>query len=221
MIRMHKICKDYTFGEAKTRVLHDINLAVKSGEFVAIMGPSGSGKSTLLNLLGLLDSPTSGEYYLDGVNMNRLRSDELAKTRNQVIGFIFQSYMLLPQLTLIENVALPLTYHSVPYKHRMNKSKEMLTRIGLQNLIQKRPTEISGGQQQRVAIARALIMNPKLVLADEPTGALDSSTGQEIFNLLKEFNETQKTTVIIITHDINYGKQCDRRLTLKDGKMEE
>jgi putative ABC transport system ATP-binding protein len=219
MIKMIDICKNYQMEELRIPVLHNINLEIMPGEFVAIMGPSGSGKSTLLNLLGLLDMPSRGEYFLDGININRLTHDDLARIRNQMIGFIFQSYMLLPQMTLLENVALPLTYHSMPRIQKRDRSYEMLFKVGLEQLAHKKPFEISGGQQQRVAIARALVMNPKLILADEPTGALDSATGQDILNLLKHFNSSQNTTVLIITHDLHIGKQCKRMITLQDGKI--
>lgn len=219
MIKLEAVSKQYQIRDNIIPVLRDIHLQINTGEFVSIMGPSGSGKSTLMNLIGLLDRPTYGDYFFNNDNVGRFDQEQLAKLRSFTVGFIFQSFMLLPRMNLIENVSLPLLYQAVSKEQMVERSIEMLSLVGLQQYSERKPTELSGGQQQRVAIARALVTKPKVILADEPTGALDSHTGQEIFDLLKHFNKTLKTTVIIVTHDQNIAKQCDRIIKLQDGKI--
>lgn len=219
MIKLRGVNKHYQIRENKVPILNDINLDIEVGEFTAIMGPSGSGKSTLMNILGLLDKFSSGQYFFMKANVSHFDAKQLAKLRNTAIGFIFQSFMLLPRMTLIENICLPLLYQNMPTKMMFEKSKSMLDRVGLANFASRKPPELSGGQQQRVAIARALVTEPKMILADEPTGALDSNTGQEIFELLIELNKTQETTIIIVTHDQELALQCQRIVKIQDGQI--
>lgn len=219
MIKLSGVHKHYTLKEQQIPILNNINLDIAAGEFVAIMGPSGSGKSTLMNLIGLLDRPSAGKYYFEQTDVSNLASEQLARLRNASVGFIFQSFMLLPKMNLIENVSLPLLYQGVNNEEMISRSCAMLARVGLGSLTTRKATELSGGQQQRVAIARALVANPKVILADEPTGALDSTTGQEIFNLLKELNESEKTTIIVVTHDQHIADQCQRTIRIQDGEI--
>jgi len=205
-------------GPNEVRALNGVSFHVKPNEFVSIIGPSGSGKSTLMNMIGCLDTPTSGEYYLDGREVSKLKDDELAEIRNRKIGFIFQVYNLLPKITAIENVELPLIYMGIGKKERHRLAVEALERVGLGDRIHHRPSELSGGQQQRVAIARALASKPPLILADEPTGALDSKSGSEIMKMLHELHESGKT-IVLITHDNNLAKQAQRIIRIQDGKI--
>ena len=200
--------------------LRPVDLTVQKGEFVAVVGPSGSGKSTLMNLLGCLDTPSAGCYYLEGVNVTGLSSDELAAVRGRRIGFVFQSFNLLPTLSAQENVALPLMYMGVAKANRLERAAEALERVGLSSRLRHRPQELSGGQQQRVAIARALIARPPLLLADEPTGNLDRRSGQEVMGLFAELHR-QGSTIVLITHDLNVARQAGRRLAIWDGRLSE
>lgn len=219
LIELREINKIYRVGDIEQTILKDINFQLLAGERVAIMGASGSGKSTLMNILGLLDKPTSGEYLLKGKQTNTLTDDERAALRNHTIGFVFQAFFLLPRLTLLQNVALPLRYHRVESIDKKQQALTLLERVGLAHLSHHKPNQLSGGQQQRAAIARALINNPDVILADEPTGALDSHTGQMIMDLFIEFNQREKVTIVIITHDEKVAKQCQRVLYLEDGKI--
>lgn len=215
---LEELTKTFKMGEQEVNVLKGINLKIKKGEFTAIMGPSGSGKTTLMNIIGCLDIPSSGIYILAGKEVSHLSDDELSIIRNEHIGFIFQSFFLLPYATVMENVLLPSLYvekDSVDFKKR---TKEILKLVGLEEKMKYKPHQLSGGQQQRVAIARALINDPDLLLADEPTGQLDSTTSAEIMNLLKEMNGKHKT-VLLITHDQNIAKYADRLITIVDGRI--
>ena len=220
MIKVRDLTKVYRMGDIEVCALRNVNLTVAQGEFIAIVGPSGSGKSTLINMLGCLDTPTSGTYELDGRPVQQLNDDELAEIRNAKVGFIFQGFNLLPKLTALENVELPLVYRGVGVKERREQALEALARVGLSDRVEHRPTELSGGQQQRVAIARALAGNPSLILADEPTGNLDTKSGAEILELLKQLHQSGNT-VIIITHDPGIAKQAQRILTIRDGEIVE
>jgi putative ABC transport system ATP-binding protein len=220
MISMSNITKTYHLPELDVPVLKQIDLSIASGEYVAIMGASGSGKSTLMNIIGCLDRPTSGRYILDGRDLTTLDDDELADIRNQYIGFVFQQFNLLPRLTALENVMLPMIYANVSRLQRVNSATVALEQIGLGDRLTNRPSQLSGGQQQRVAIARALVNHPALVLADEPTGALDSKTSQDIMNLLTEFNQ-QGTTIAIVTHDATVAAQTNRVIQMEDGVIVE
>ena len=218
MIELKNIAKKYRMGEIEVKALQAINLSIEKGELVAIVGPSGSGKSTLMNILGCLDVPTSGEYWLDGKEVGKLSESELARIRNTKIGFVFQKFNLLAQLTAWDNVQVPLLYASVHLKERRNRAAEALHRMGLGDRLHHRPNELSGGQQQRVAIARALVTSPSFLLADEPTGALDSRTGQEIMDLIFELNSGD-TTVIVVTHDLMLARRFPREIALCDGEL--
>ena len=218
MIRLEGITKIYQMGDSEVRALDGVDLHIKPHEFVAIIGPSGSGKSTLMNMIGCLDVPTSGRYWIDGVEGSSMSDNELADLRNQKLGFIFQQYNLLPKLSAIENVELPLIYRGMGVHERTELAKNALNRVGLSDKIHHKPTELSGGQQQRVSIARALSSSPQIILADEPTGALDSKSGIEIMQMLHDLHE-EGNTVIIITHDLNIAKQAERIVTIKDGKI--
>ncbi|WP_434578455.1 ABC transporter ATP-binding protein [Thermoanaerobacterium thermosaccharolyticum] len=220
VITMKNLSKIYKMGENIVKALDNINLTVDEGEFVSIVGPSGSGKSTLMNIIGCLDVMTSGEYYLNGNDTRKLSENKLAELRSSEIGFIFQSFNLLQKLSALENVELPMIYKGVPAKERYSRAVELLTMVGLEKRIHHRPTELSGGQQQRVAIARALANNPHLILADEPTGNLDSQSGKEVMKIIKELNE-RGNTIILITHDINIANQAKRTVKIMDGKIYE
>lgn len=220
MISLQHIYKSYKQGILEVPVLHDINLEINNGEFVSIMGPSGSGKSTLMNMLGCLDRPESGKYLLDGKDIGKMNDNQLATIRNQKIGFIFQNFNLLTKLSALENVELPLLYSGVPVKERRKRALEGLNKVGLKERAGHLPTQLSGGQQQRVAIARALVGNPAILLADEPTGALDSKTSKEILQVMKELNELGHT-IILITHDLAIAKQAKRMVSIQDGQLQE
>jgi putative ABC transport system ATP-binding protein len=220
MIYLENITKTYHLGEIDVPVLKHIDLSIESGEYVAIMGASGSGKSTLMNIIGCLDRPSSGLYLLDGTNLTTLDDDELADIRNQYIGFVFQQFNLLPRLTALGNVMLPTIYADVSRAQRIDRATEALVQVGLKDRLENRPNQLSGGQQQRVAIARALVNHPALVLADEPTGALDSTTSSEIMDLLTELNK-QGTTIAIVTHDANVAARTKRIIQMVDGVIVE
>jgi putative ABC transport system ATP-binding protein len=216
VIDVHNLTKDYYIGEIVVRALRGIDLQIFPGEMVAIMGPSGSGKSTLMNMIGCLDSPTSGDYYLDSLRVSDLHDDELAIVRNQKIGFVFQKYNLLPRIDAIENVALPLRY-SEDTSNMRQRAEEALKSVGLGDRMRHKPNEMSGGQQQRVAIARALVNQPAILLADEPTGNLDSQSGKEVMELLIKLNQQQNTTIVLVTHDSTVAAHAQRTIQLFDG----
>lgn len=220
MIKLTNINKKYVNGKLEVPVLHDINLEIADGEFVAIMGPSGSGKSTLMNIIGFLDSPTSGMYELNGEQINTFRENKLAGLRNENIGFVFQQFFLLPRQNALKNVATPLIYANKSRKDREEKAEVMLERVGLADRAHHLPNELSGGQKQRVCIARALVNEPEIILADEPTGALDTKTGQQIMELFKQLNEEGKT-VIVVTHEEEVAAYADRIIFLRDGEIVE
>lgn len=218
MIKISNMNKIYKMGSIELAALKGINLEVEKGEFLAIIGPSGSGKSTLMNMIGCLDTPTSGEYILDGINVSKQNDTELANIRNRKIGFIFQSFNLLPKLNAIENVELPLIYRSTPAKERYERAIEALKMVGLEERVHHRPNQLSGGQQQRVAIARAIAGAPPIILADEPTGALDSKSGREVMDILDQLNK-EGTTVVLITHDMNVASRAKRIVKIMDGQL--
>ena len=220
MIQLKEVCKFYQVGDDKVRALDHATLHIKPHEFVSIIGPSGSGKSTLMNIIGCLDVADAGEYLLDGLPIEAYSESELAKIRNQKIGFVFQSFNLIPKLTAEENVELPLIYQKVKKSERQKRVKEALERVGLSHRAKHLPTELSGGQQQRVAIARAIVTNPKLILADEPTGALDSKTSQEIIDIFHELHR-QGNTIVLITHDSDVARQAERSIHIFDGQISE
>ena len=215
IITMCNISKVYNTGSVQFKALESVDLIIREGEYVAIVGPSGAGKSTLMNLIGCLDTPTSGEYILDGSN-TKCSDSKLAKIRNSKIGFIFQNYNLLPKLSILENVELPLLYLGLSNKEIKEKALKTLEKVGLETHIKHKPTELSGGQMQRVAIARALVTQPQIILADEPTGALDSKTGKEVLHMLKELNN-EGNTIVMITHDKEIAAEAKRIITVKDG----
>ena len=216
LVEMNNICKDYLQGRETVRVLKDVCLQVEEGDYLAIMGPSGSGKTTLMNLIGCLDVPTSGEYRLDGELLANATSNHLAEVRNRTLGFVFQSFYLLPKLSAIDNVALPLLYAGVPKKERRERAIEALERMGLGERVGFRPNQLSGGQCQRVAIARAIVGKPKLLLADEPTGALDSTSGEQIMEIFKQLN-AEGSTILMITHSQEIAEHARRICYIRDG----
>ncbi|VTS70383.1 ABC transporter ATP-binding protein [Streptococcus australis] len=216
LISLKNICRSYRNGEQELQVLKNINLEISEGEFVAIMGPSGSGKSTLMNTIGMLDTPTSGEYYLEGQEVARLGEKQLAQVRNKQIGFVFQQFFLLSKMDAVQNVELPLIYAGVPAAQRRKLAEEYLSKVELTDRIHHLPSELSGGQKQRVAIARALVNDPSIILADEPTGALDTKTGSQIMELLVELNEEGKT-IIMVTHEPEIAAYAKRQIVIRDG----
>lgn len=220
IIKLQNINKSYKVGENSLHVLKDINLTVEKGEFIAILGASGSGKSTLMNIIGCMDNSDDGEYFLEDIQIQKCGDDELGKVRNENIGFIFQKYHLIPQYTVIQNVMMPLLIRGMSRREATEKAREILEGIGLGDRMDHKPNELSGGQQQRVAIARALVTKPALLLADEPTGALDSNTGKEILQLFKKLNEIGNT-IIMITHDTNVANYSKRVIYLDDGVLTE
>lgn len=217
LIKLTNVTKTYHMGETSQTVLHNVNVEIRAGELVAIMGASGSGKSTMMNIIGLLDRPTTGNYYLNGSDVISMKDDELAQLRNRSIGFVFQQFFLLARLTAEKNVALPLIYRGERAEVYKQKVLALLDKVGMSARTHHRPNELSGGQQQRVAIARALVGEPDLILADEPTGALDSVTGSEVIELFLKLNREEKKTIIIVTHDPDIGAQCPRVIHLRDG----
>ncbi|MCH5285841.1 MAG: ABC transporter ATP-binding protein [Christensenellaceae bacterium] len=220
MLSMRGIVKQYRMGDELQTVLRGIDLDVSEGEFVAVLGPSGSGKSTLMNIIGCLDTPTKGSYILHGRDMSALDEDELSKVRSREIGFIFQSFQLLPRQDAMQNVELPLIYSGVPARERTKRARQMLERVSLHDKLHHYPNQLSGGQQQRVAIARALANNPTILLADEPTGALDQATGHQVMNLFHDLNEEGRT-IIMITHDIGIARHAKRIVRILDGNLTE
>ncbi|MEO0647434.1 MAG: ABC transporter ATP-binding protein [Cyanobacteria bacterium J06650_10] len=216
MIEMTGITKVYQLGDMDVPILKGIDLTINASEYVSIMGASGSGKSTLMNIIGCLDRPTEGRYHLEGRDLTTLAKDELAFIRNQKIGFIFQQFNLLSRSTAVENVMLPMVYAGVPKRERRDRAEVALQKVGLGDRINNRPNQLSGGQQQRVAIARALVNEPALLLADEPTGALDSQTSQEVMDLFNQLN-SQEITIIIITHETEVAEQAKRQIRIQDG----
>ena len=222
VIRTEKITRTYSMGSSIITALRDADLTVHAGEFIALMGASGSGKSTLLNVIGLLDRPTSGEYWLEERPVSSLRRDEMADLRGRRIGFIFQNFNLLPRFSAWENVALPLAYRDGQFKHQdqLARAREALARVNLEHRMEHQPTELSGGERQRVAIARAVVTQPAVILADEPTGNLDSNTGAEIMHLLKELHD-EGSTIVMVTHDMNVARYASRVYTMRDGFLME
>jgi len=218
IIQLQNIVKNYTSGDIVTNVLKSISLTVSEGDFVAITGPSGSGKSTLMNIVGLLDVPTHGTYLLNGQSVTHLTEDELAFVRNKEIGFVFQSFNLLSRSSALENVILPAIYAGVSHTMREKKAIELLTKVGLFDKLHNHPNQLSGGQQQRVAIARALINDPAIILADEPTGNLDTKSGSDVMNILRELNEHGKT-IVLITHEIDIANQAKKIIHVRDGNI--
>jgi ABC-type lipoprotein export system ATPase subunit len=223
LIELRNLYKTYHVGEVAVPALKGISLTIAQGELVALMGASGSGKSTLMNILGCLDRPTSGEYLLDGQEISKLSSDERAKLRNYRIGFVFQNFNLLSRTSALDNVMMPLSYNAenLPERQARQRAKEMLKRMGLEDRMHHEPSQLSGGQQQRVAIARALINKPAILLADEPTGNLDSHTSEEVLHLFSQLNEEQGITVILVTHDINIAHHAKRTIRILDGEVED
>jgi putative ABC transport system ATP-binding protein len=217
VIQLENLTKTYIMGETQVLALRGVSYTIKEGDFVAIMGPSGSGKSTLMNILGCLDKPTTGRYLLDGEDISKYDKNRLAATRNKNIGFIFQTFNLLSRTTALENAELPLLYSNVHGKERSKRAMAALASVGLKGRELHKTNQLSGGEQQRVAIARALINNPALILADEPTGNLDSKTGEEIMTIFRDLNEKQKKTLVIITHDPDIGQLARRRIFIRDG----
>ncbi len=218
-IRAVDLTRTFEVGETTVEALRSINLEVEQGQFVALVGPSGSGKSTLLNLVGGLDRPTGGELWINGVELSASKEKALTEHRRRRVGFVFQSFNLLPRLTAIENVALPLMFVGVPERQRMERAGQLLAQVGLSDRLDHRPTQLSGGEQQRVAIARALVNRPAIILADEPTGNIDTATGSEIMDLLRRLNREQGVTLLLVTHDPEAAGFADRVIQLRDGRI--
>jgi putative ABC transport system ATP-binding protein len=220
IILMQQVDKRYSLDGVEVQALRGVDLTVDSGEFVAIMGPSGSGKSTLMNVIGCLDLPDSGTYTLNGEDVTALGGDALARVRNRTIGFVFQSFNLLPRTSAVENVEMPLIYAGIAKQGRRQRAQVLMESLGLTDRMNHMPSQLSGGQQQRVAIARALVNRPPILLADEPTGNLDSRSGEEVMNILEELNRRDGVTIVLITHEPEIAKRADRMLTLRDGRLE-
>lgn len=220
LIEMKEIIKAYNIGlESEIEILHGIDLKIYEGEFVAIVGESGSGKSTLMNIIGVLDKQTKGEYYLDGIDIKNANEAEMNVIRNKKIGFVFQNFNLIGRTSALRNVELPMLYAGVPAEQRTKRAKELLSKVGMESRMNHMPNELSGGQKQRVAIARSLVNNPTIILADEPTGALDSETSTMVMNIFNDLNKNQGKTIILITHSKEIAEQCPRIVTIKDGKI--
>ncbi len=219
IIQLKKVCKEYQLGENIVKAACDINLTINKGDFIAIVGPSGSGKSTMMNLVGALDLASSGEIFLDNKDIEHLEESELAQIRGKKIGFIFQTFNLVPTLTAIENVMLPMIFQNTDKQEREERGEKLLTELGLEKRLNHLPNELSGGERQRVAIARALANNPEVILADEPTGNLDSKTGRQVIEILKNLNKQGKT-IIMVTHDLEMAKKAKKIIRLRDGKIE-
>lgn len=220
LLSLDNVSKLYKMGETVVTALDGVSFNVERGEFLSIMGPSGSGKSTCMNLIGCLDKPTSGEILINGKKVSLMNQNQLAEIRNRTIGFVFQQYNLLPNLSVIENVMLPLRYQGVPVAERRKRAEKVLDRMGLSDRLNHKPSELSGGQKQRTAIARATVTDPALILADEPTGALDSHTGESVMDLFNEIN-LEGTTIIVVTHDEKIGRSLPRTIRILDGKIQE
>ncbi|MBR5032522.1 MAG: ABC transporter ATP-binding protein [Treponema sp.] len=221
VVRLENVVKTYSMGESEVHALRGISFQIEQGEFLSIMGPSGSGKSTCMNMIGCLDRPTSGIVEINGKETAKMTEKELAVLRNQTVGFVFQQYHLIPSMNVLENVMLPLKYAHVEHSERVERAEEALEAVGLGDRLKHRPHELSGGQKQRVAIARAMITQPKILLADEPTGALDSTTGKQVMELFKKINQEQGTTIIIVTHDPRIGESTKRCIRILDGQIQE
>lgn len=219
-VKVDNISKIYKSGEIEVAALEGISFTLKEGDFAAIVGPSGSGKSTLMNILGTIDRPSHGEVYIDGIATSKMNGDKLAEFRNKKLGFIFQAFNLINGLDAEKNVELPLLAGPTPEAERREKAEKLLIRLGLGHRLKLKPTQLSGGEQQRVAVARALVNNPTLILADEPTGNLDSKSGDEVIKLLREISQTGNVTIIMVTHNLDITKYCDKVIYIKDGKME-
>lgn len=220
LIKLTNVTKIYQLGSSQYPALKGVDFELARGEMTAIVGVSGSGKSTLMNIIGFLDHCTNGQYYFDGVDVSHLTEDELADIRNRKIGFVFQSFFLLPRCDALQNVMLPLVYRGTPREEAKSLAMNMLEKVGMAHLADHKPNQLSGGQQQRVAIARALVGNPEVILADEPTGALDSQTGNDVMDLFAKMNRDEGRTIVIITHDQEISRRCRRVVTIKDGKLE-
>ena len=220
LIEMKEIIKAYNIGlESEIEILHGIDLKIYEGEFVAVVGESGSGKSTLMNIIGVLDKQTEGEYYLDGIDIKNANEEEMNVIRNKKIGFVFQNFNLIGRTSALKNVELPMLYAGVPAEERTKRAKELLSKVGMASRANHMPNELSGGQKQRVAIARSLVNNPSIILADEPTGALDSETSAMVMDIFNDLNKNQGKTIILITHSKEIAEQCPRIVTIKDGEI--
>ncbi|MDP3775873.1 MAG: ABC transporter ATP-binding protein [Gemmatimonadales bacterium] len=219
IIRTHDLAREYQMGSEVVRALSGVDLEIQRNEYVAIMGPSGSGKSTMMNLIGCLDTPTAGQYWLNGIEVSQMTDDELARVRNREIGFVFQTFNLLPRATALHNVELPLIYAGVRARERRERAMEALNSVGLADRMDHKPTELSGGERQRVAIARALVTKPSIILADEPTGNLDSTTSEEIMKVLADLHQHHQQTIVMVTHEHDIAAHAKRIVTLHDGKI--